>query len=136
MSRFVTNLILGKIKNGIENQAMLNGIGKNDLYIKIFPIDEDFTPEFELCNHVDTIKPTSFGEIIGMDNILGVDVGQEGSEWLQRFMGRCAIDNSLDFYDNPHFYFIRINKNDDLQVYLYVNDQPYMEIELDYITKT
>jgi hypothetical protein len=135
MSNFITKLVLDKVKSGIENHAEKQGLEKYDLYLKIYPEDENFVPAFQLCNHVAPISEISFGEFTGIDKFFGFDVAGEGEEWIRKFLIMCAGDNEIDVYDN-HFYFIRITKNDQLQAYMYIDNKPFKEISLDYILKT
>ena len=135
MNKLILGIVLDKIKSGIIAHAGKNNISKNGLYLKIYPNDEEFEPAFEICDHVETITEITFQQFTGISNFLGFDVSGEGEKWIKRFMVMCASDNNIDAYDN-HFYFIRINKNDQLQAYMYLDNKPFKEIDLNYILKT
>ncbi len=135
MSNFITRIVLDKIKSGIENHANLNGLTKYDLYVKISPRDEDFTPVFALCNHTQTIREVTFAEFVGINKLLGFDVAGEGEDWIKRFLVMSASDHEIEIYDD-HFYFIRITTKDELQAYMYRDSKPLKEISLDYILTT
>lgn len=136
MSNLITTTVLSKIKDGIESHARANGLTKFDLYVKIFPTDEDLNPGFVLCNHTKPIADISFGDFIGITTFMGFDVAGNGWQWTKKFLIMSANDNDIDFYDN-HYYFIRIEpKSQALQAYMYRDDMPLKEITIDYILQT
>jgi hypothetical protein len=135
MSNFIINIVIDKIKSGIENHARMNALGENDLYVKIQPVDEEMNPGFVLCNHTKPIQEISFGDFVGIKKVLGFNVADEGQEWIKKFLIMSASENGIDFYDN-HYYFIRITPRGDLQAYMYKEDKPFKEIKIEYILKT
>ncbi|MDD4970763.1 MAG: hypothetical protein PHT07_15155 [Paludibacter sp.] len=130
---FLVKIALNHIKNGIQSHAKENGIPEGNLYLMIFPKDEDFTPGFKLCNRVNAIKEVTFVELIKISSIMGFQIDKEGELWVRRFLIKSAGDRSLGY--NNHFYFIRI-RNNSLQAYLYMNNYPVEEISLEYILTT
>lgn len=132
---YITPLVLKKIVSGLENHANLNGLSKYDLYMKIAPGDENFKPVYTLCNRTVDIKEITFADFVGLSSFMGFDVAGKGESYIQKFLVMCANDNDLDCYDD-HFYFIRINMDDKLQAYMYVDRQPQKEISLEYILST
>jgi hypothetical protein len=127
-------MAFSKIKSGIQAHAKENGINEVDLYLMIYPKDNDFNPGFRICNRVKAIKDVSFAELIKMSSIMGFPIDKEGEKWVKKFIVKSAQDRNIE--QENHFYFIRITKNDSLQAYLYLNNIPKEEISLDYILKT
>jgi hypothetical protein len=131
---FLVNIALDKIKSGIQAHAKENGIPETDLYLMIYPKDDEFNPGFKIFNRVNVIREVTFSEFIKGSSIMGFPIDKEGEKWITKFLIKSANDKEIE-HDN-HFYFIRIIKNSDLQAYLYINNKPECEIPLDYILQT
>jgi len=129
----IVDIALNQIKNGIRSHAKENGIPEADLYLMIYPKDEELTPGFKICNRVKPIREVTFGGLVRMSSIMGFNIEKEGELWVHKFLVKSASDNEIE-HDN-HFYFIRI-RNNELQAYLYLNNMPKEEIELNYILQT